>query len=482
MPSLAPRSMFGGLAVVAVLAACAVGPNYRRPDMPVDAHFANAGEPGLAPGDAVERYWTGFADPLLNNLVEDALARNKDLSVAAANLRAARAVRRVAGFDQYPTVTLAGGYAHSLDAQQQLPGVDRHDREFDTAQAGFDGLWELDLFGRVRRNVEAARADVGASEATLRDARVSVVAEVARNYFILRGLQDQLVLTMRNAGNQQSTAKLTRTRLDAGRGNELDTARAEAQWQTTLASIPTLQTSIATTTYRLSVLTGRQPKALDERLTPQAPMPALPVLNAIGTPEQLLRHRPDVRIAERRLAAATARVGVAMGDLFPKVTMVGEVGYWAPTFGDFGQGEARFFSVGPSISWAAFDLGRVSARISSAKAQTDAALAGYEGAVLNALEDAEGAMIAYGRSQSRREALRVAAAASDKAADLARKRFEGGLIDFLEVLDAERTALSAELLLSQSRTDAAVSLVAVYKALGAGWAVPEANGAAVAQR
>jgi len=482
MPSLAPRSMVGGVAVVAFLAACAVGPNYRRPDMPVDAHFANAGEPGLAPGDTVERYWTGFADPLLDNLVEDALARNKDLSVAAANLRAARALRRVAGFDQYPTVTLAGGYTHSLDAQQQLPGVDRHDREFDTAQGSFDGLWELDLFGRVRRNVEAARADVGASEATLRDARVSVIAEVARNYFILRGLQDQLVLTMRNAGNQQSTAKLTRTRLDAGRGNELDTARAEAQWQTTLASIPTLQTSIATTTYRLSVLTGRQPKALDERLTPQAPMPALPVLNAIGTPEQLLRHRPDVRIAERRLAAATARVGVAMGDLFPKVTMVGEVGYWAPTFGDFGQSEARFFSVGPSISWAAFDLGRVSARISSAKAQTDAALAGYEGAVLNALEDAEGAMIAYGRSQSRREALRVAAAASDKAADLARKRFEGGLIDFLEVLDAERTALSAELLLSQSRTDAAVSLVAVYKALGAGWAVSESNGAAVAQR
>jgi multidrug efflux system outer membrane protein len=481
MPSLAPRSMFGGLAVVAVLAACAVGPNYRRPDMPVDAHFANAGEPGLAPGDAVERYWTGFADPLLNNLVEDALARNKDLEVAAANLRAARAVRRVVGFDQYPTVTLAGGYTHSLDAQQQLPGVDRRDREFDTAQGSFDGLWELDLFGRVRRNVEAARADVGASEATLRDARVSVVAEVARNYFILRGLQDQLVLTERNAGNQQSTAKLTRTRLDAGRGNELDTARAEAQWQTTLASIPTLQTSIATTTYRLSVLTGRQPRALDERLTPQAPMPALPVLNAIGTPEQLLRHRPDVRIAERRLAAATARVGVAMGDLFPKVTMVGEVGYWAPTFGDFGQSEARFFSVGPSISWAAFDLGRVSARISSAKAQTEAALAGYEGAVLNALEDAEGAMIAYGRSQSRREALRVAAAASDKAADLARKRFEGGLIDFLEVLDAERTALSAELLLSQSRTDAAVSLIAVYKALGAGWAVSESN-AAVAQR
>jgi outer membrane protein, multidrug efflux system len=463
----------GGAAVVAALAGCAVGPNYRRPDTPVDAHFANAGEPGLAQGDTVERYWTGFADPLLNNLVEDALAHNRDLNVAAANLQAARAARRVVGFDQYPTVTLAGGYTRSLYAQQQLPGVDQHDREFDTAKGGFDGLWELDLFGRVRRNVEAARADVGASAATLRDAQVSVIAEVARDYFILRGLQDQLALTERNAGNQLNTAKLTRTRLEAGRGNELDTSRAEAQWQTTLASIPTLQASIATTSYRLSVLTGRQPTALDERLTPHAPMPTLPALNAISSPEKLLRRRPDIRIAERRLAAATARVGVAMGDLFPKVTMVGEVGYWAPTFGDFGKSDARFFSVGPSISWAAFDLGRVSARISSAKAQTDAALAAYEGAVLNALEDAEGAMIIYGRSQSRREALRVAAAASDKAAELARKRFEGGLIDFLEVLDAERTALSAELLLSQSRADAAVSLVAVYKALGAGWAVSE---------
>jgi outer membrane protein, multidrug efflux system len=465
------RGILGGAALAAVVAGCAVGRNYHRPETPVDAHFANAGEPGLAEGDTIEQYWTGFADPLLNDLVDTALAHNKDLGVATASLQAARAARRIAGFDQYPTVTLAGSYTHNLDAQQQLPGVDQHDREFDTAQGGFDGLWELDLFGRVRRNVEAARADVGASEATLRDARVSVIAEVSRDYFILRGLQDQLALTMSNADNQLRSLKLTRTRLEAGRGNELDTSRAEAQWQTTLASVPTLQASIATTTYRLSVLTGRQPTALGERLSPQAPMPSLPALNAIGTPEQLLRRRPDVRVAERRLAAATARIGVAMGDLFPKVTVVGEVGYWAPTFGDFGQSEARFFSVGPSISWAAFDLGRVQARIGSAKAQTDAALAGYEGAVLNALEDTEGALITYGRSQSRREALRLAAAASDKAADLARRRFEGGLIDFLEVLDAERTALSAELLLSQSRTDAAVSLVAVYKALGAGWAL-----------
>ncbi len=458
---------------ILVLGGCAVGPNYHRPDTPVDAHFANAGEPGFTETEAVEHYWTSFDDPMLTGLVDDALAHNKDLSAAEANLRAARAARRLAGLDQYPTVNLAASYTHNLDSQEQLPGVDMHDREFDAAQAGFDGLWELDLFGRVRRNVEAARGDVGAAAATLQDARVSVIAEVARDYFILRGLQDQLTLTQRNAENQFNTLKLTRTRLEAGRGNELDTSRAEAQWQTTVASIPSLEASIATTCYRLSVLTGRQPTALNANLESLAPMPPLPPLNAIGTPEQLLRRRPDVRVAERRLAASTARIGVAVGDLFPKVTLVGDVGYFAPTFGEFGESQARSFSVGPSISWAAFDLGRVRARISTAKAQTDQSLAAYEGAVLGALEDTEGALISYGRSQSRREALRIAATASDKAADLAHKRFEGGLIDFLEVLDAERTALSAELLLSQSRTDAATSLIAVYKALGAGWRTPE---------
>jgi outer membrane protein, multidrug efflux system len=471
----------GGLAAAAMLAGCAVGPNYHRPATPVDPHFVNAGEPGFAENDAVNRYWTTFGDPLLDSLVDDAVAHNKDLATAAANLQAARAARRLAGFDQFPTATFTGGYSKNLDAAQQLPGYDQHDRQFDSADAGFTGLWELDLFGRVRRNVEAARADVGEAAATLQDARVSVIAELSRDYFVLRGLQDQLALTQRNAESEFSTLKLTRVRLEAGRGNQLDTARAESQWQTTVASIPSLEASIATTIYRLSVLTGRQPNALGEKLVAQ-PAPDLPPLNDIGTPEQLLRRRPDVRVAERRLAGATARVGVAVADLFPKVTLTGSIGYLAPTFGEFGASDAKFFSGGPSITWAAFDLGRVRARISSAKAQTDAAFSSYEGSVLNALEDTEGALISYGRSQSRRDALKLAAAASDKASDLARRRFEGGLIDFLEVLDAERTALSAELLLSQSRTDAATSLVAVYKALGGGWSLLDVNAPAAASR
>jgi multidrug efflux system outer membrane protein len=459
----------GALAVAgALVAGCAVGPNYRTPVTPVDANFVNASEPGFAANETVNRYWTTFKDPLLSGLVDDAVGHNKDLQMAAANLRAARAARRLAGFDQFPTATFSGSYTKDLDSAQQLPGIDRHDREFDAADAGFIGLWELDLFGRVRRNVEAARADVGEAVATLQDARVGVIAELARNYFILRGLQDQLQLTKRNADSEFNTLKLTRVRLEAGRGNQLDTARAEAQWQTTLASIPSLEASIATTIYRLSVLTGRQPNALAAMLTAQ-PAPELPPLNSIGTPEQLLRRRPDIRVAERRLAGATARVGVAMGDLFPKVTLTGTLGYEGPSLSQLGAGDTRFFSLGPSITWAAFDLGRVRARISSAQAQTDAAVAGYEGSVLNALEDTEAALVSYGRSQTRRDALQLAAAASVKAADLARRRFEGGLIDFLEVLDAERTALSAELLLSQSRTDAATSLIAVYKALGGGW-------------
>ncbi|HEY1725414.1 MAG TPA: efflux transporter outer membrane subunit [Steroidobacteraceae bacterium] len=470
---------FALVCLLAALAGCEVGRNYHRPDTAVDPHFSGAQQPGFSENDAVETYWTGFNDEILDALISDAVAHNNDLAAAAANLRAARAVRRLAGFDLFPTVTFAGGYSHNLDAQEQLPGVDQHDRQFDEADAGFQGLWELDLFGRVRRNVEAARADVGVAQASLQDARVSVIAEVARDYFVLRGLQDQLDLTRRNADSEQSSLQLTRVRLEAGRGNELDTSRAEAQWQTTLASIPSLEAEIATTIYRLSVLTGRQPAALSVRLAP-APTPDLPALNSIGTPEQLLRRRPDIRVAERRLAGATARIGVAAGDLFPKVTLLGSIGYLAPTFGEFGQTESQFYSAGPSITWAAFDLGRVRARIVSAQAQTDAALANYQAAVLNALEDTEGALVSYGRSQVRRDALQLAATASDKAADLARRRFEGGLIDFLEVLDAERTALSADLLLSQSRTDAATSLIAVYKALGAGFSVEPDKVSAVA--
>jgi multidrug efflux system outer membrane protein len=273
----------------------------------------------------------------------------------------------------------------------------------------------------------------------------------------------------RNADNQKQTLGVTQARLDAGRGTELDTARAEAQLETTLASIPLLQSSIATTIYRISVLTGRLPDALSSELLPGEPLPALPALNSVGDPGALLRRRPDIRVAERNLAASTARIGVAIGDLFPKVTFVGAIGFDAASFSGIGKTGSDTYSVGPAISWAAFDLGRVRARINIARARTEADLASYQSVVLQALEETEGALITYGHAQSRRELLTRAAQASEKAADLARQRFRGGLTDFVNVLDAEREALSVQDSLAQSRTQTATSLVAVYKALGGGW-------------
>ncbi|MBS0420432.1 MAG: efflux transporter outer membrane subunit [Proteobacteria bacterium] len=455
--------------VSGALCSCAIGPNYQRPVTPVGPQFINAGQPGFNGSEVVARFWTLFNDPKLNRLVDDALKENKDLKRARANLRASRAARRLAGFDLFPTVTAGAGYTKARESRNQLPAAISPDRNVDDADAGFDAFWELDFFGRVRRGVQAARAEEQASAANLRDVQVTVTAEVARNYFVLRGLQEQLAVAIRNADNQEQTWKLTRVRLDAGRGTELDSARAEAQLKTTRATIPLLESSVATTIYRLSVLTGRVPDALNSELQTPEPLSPLPALNAIGDPASLLRRRPDIRVAERSLAASTARIGVAMGDLFPKVTFTGRVGYDAASFGGLGKSGSDTYSIGPAISWAALDLGRVTARIKIARAQTDADLAAYESSVLGALEETEGALVTYGRAQTRRDLLAEAAVASERAANLARQRFQGGLTDFVNVLEAERDALAVQDSLAQSHTQTATALVAVYKALGGGW-------------
>lgn len=454
--------------VAVFLASCAVGPDYVQPETAVGSQFTNASIAGVTEAEVRADFWAVFGEPTLNNLVQAALQTNKDLDAARANLRASRAARRLAGFDSYPTVTASVDVFHRRLSEHELAGAPVR-RENNDASAGFDASWELDFFGRVRHSREAAAAQEQVAVAQLRDAQVTVTAEVARNYFVLRGLQEQLAVAIRNAENQQQTLGLTQARLDAGRGTELDRSRAEAQLKTTLASIPLLRASMQTTVYRLSVLTGQLPTALSAQLMPSRPLPALPELNSIGKPEDLLRRRPDIRRAERNLAASTARVGIAIADLFPRITFIGVAGYSAPNFSDLGNPGTDRVIYGPSISWAAFDLGRVRARIDIAEAQTQAALAAYESTVLTALEETEGALASYGYAQSRRATLEDAAAASSKAAGLARQRFEGGLTDFLNVLDAERDALSAQDSLAQSRTQTATSLIAVYKALGGGW-------------
>ena len=381
----------------------------------------------------------------------------------------------MARFDLIPTVTASGGYT-----REELPGAESFglgqslDERF--YQAGFDASWELDLFGRVRRNVEAARADVEGAEAGLRDAQVSVTAEVARVYFELRGQQSELDVARRNVANQQATLDLTNQQLDAGRGTELDTSRAQAQLSTTLATIGPLEAAIARSMHRLSVLTGREPDALSAQLTPARDLPELPQIIAVSDPATLLRRRPDIRVAERALAASTARVGVAVADLFPRVTFNGNFGYAAGAPGQLGESGTRTYLIGPAISWAAFDLGRVRASIHGAEARTDAALAGYQKTVLGALEETENALVTHARARDRLVHDADAARASLKAAQLAHTRYEGGMSSFLEVLDAERTELTSEEELAHSRTETATSLIAVYKALGgAGRARPSRN-------
>jgi multidrug efflux system outer membrane protein len=449
------------------LSSCAVGPNYVKPDVPVEPKFADVAPATYSGQDAVAQFWTQFNDQTLNKLVADALEANHDLRIALARFTEARAARGESKFDIAPTLTASGGYTQERPdpvTRASVPGG-----EIKLYDAGFDAVWELDFFGSIRRNVEARGADAQSAEANLRNAQVVVVAEVARTYFELRGEQSQLDVARRNVENQRTTLNLTNARLDAGRGTELDTSRAQAQLSATLGTIGPLEAAVARSIHRLSVLTGREPTALTSTLSPAQELPALPQVIAVGNPADLLRRRPDIRASERALAADTARVGVAVADLFPKVTFVGAVGYAATDSSALGDAGTGTRLIAPGISWAAFDIGRVRARIAGARARTDESLATYEQTVLRALQETEDALVTHARSRERLEYVAASARASNTAARLARARFDGGMVDFLEVLDAERTQLEAEDRLAQSRTDTATSLIAVYKALGGGW-------------
>jgi len=452
----------------AVLAACSAGPDYRAPALPaadahtnVDVSLYDAGEPPAL-------FWSVFGDARLDALEARALSANHDLRVALANLNQARALRREAFLDYLPTVTDEGGWAKTQQSTDQLPGRTRDERRSELYNGGFDAAWELDLFGRVRRLNEASRANEEALAADLRAAQLSIAAEVARTYFELRGAQARLAVALGNAENQLGTLNYTEARLQYGRGTELDQVRAQAQLAATRARIPDLKIAIANAEHRLAVLCGLEPTALHDELDVAA-LPELPRLVQIGKPEDLLRRRPDVASAERQLAAATAGIGIAAADYFPRVRFVGEVGFSVAHLSSVGDAGSDTYAFGPSISWAAFDLGRVRARVAQRRAGADAALARYEQSVLKALEETSNALVAYGEYRRKLDLLEASAQASTRAVQLARVRFEAGAADFIDVLDAERSQLEAEDAQAQARTQTASSLVALYKSLGGGW-------------
>jgi multidrug efflux system outer membrane protein len=447
-------------------AALAVGPQYTAPS-PAPVTLLNAAPEAVSAAQPEAAWWRAFGDPVLDGLMAEALGGNLDLRIAADRVREARALFKDARLDQFPRITSDAGYSRS---KQQTPGFGTARTDIESADLGFDTAWEIDLFGHVRHSVEAARADAGAADADARDARVTVAAEVARNYFALRGAQARLAVARQNAGTQNETLRLTQVRFQVGNGDPVDVDSAKARLSATEATIPQLVTEEARANYRLAVLTGQRPGALDAQLVALTAPPA-PLVTPlpIGEASDFLRRRPDVQAAERRLAAQTARIGVATADLFPRVKVTGFIGLLSGDVSSLFSHGAQAWSVAPSITWPALDMGGARARLRGQEARGDSSLAAYDQTVLRAVEDLETALVSYRQQQLQIVSLSQQVEASRRAAGLARIRYKEGGLDFLVLLDAERTALAAEDALTVAQTSANTDVVAIYKALGGGW-------------
>jgi NodT family efflux transporter outer membrane factor (OMF) lipoprotein len=464
-------------ALSAAMVACTVGPDYVRPDVSAPARFAREEAPARADAEVTDEtraksdaeFWRGFDDPQLSGLVLDALAANHDLRIALAHYDRANAQLSGAKFDQLPVINANAGAGDARASADQLPGIDRDGRDAKNYGAGIGAAWELDLFGRIRRSVEAQRADAEASAADLAAAQVAIVGEVARTYVELRGLQERLHVAHENADNQRETLELVNARFSAGRDTDFDTSRARAQLEATLARIPALEAQVAFDMHRLGVLVGRTPDTLIAELDARKPLPALPARLDAGTPGELLRNRPDVAAAEQRLHAATARIGVATADLFPRFTLGGLLGTQAENSGALFERDSETRLIALGVDWSFLDIGHVRARIAASDADAGAELARYQQTVLLALEDTENALVRYAKARAEDEHLERAATDSAKAAQLARVRYEAGAAGLFEVLDAERTQLQAQDAFADARTRAVSGAVALYKAMAGGW-------------
>jgi NodT family efflux transporter outer membrane factor (OMF) lipoprotein len=465
--------LFGwGLAALLALAlaGCTVGPNYQPPKIDVPAEFrtptnAAASQSSADPTD-LQRWWEQFHDATLNSLIAEAIASNLDVQLAEARVREARAQLTISRSAYFPSVGSSASYsrAHATGNAGVLePGT------FDLFLAGFDATWEIDVFGGTRRAVEAGRYTLEAQMDARRNALVTLLGDVARNYLLLRGSQQQLAIVRSNLVSQTETRDLQRTKLQAGIASDLDVANAEAQAAGTESQIPTLQTQIEQARHQLSVLLGREPAALNAELEPEAPLPTGPLAVPPGLPSELLRRRPDVRQAERQLAVATANIGVATADLYPKFNLTGAVGHESLSLSTFADAASRYWSFGPTMTWPIFQGGKIRANIRVQNARQEQALIQYRQAVLQSLQDVEDALVAYDNEQARRRSLEEEVASSRRAVMLARRLHDAGLVDFLNVLSAQQTLFQSEVQLAQSVQTVSTDLVALYKALGGGW-------------
>jgi NodT family efflux transporter outer membrane factor (OMF) lipoprotein len=470
-----------------LLAGCAVGPDYRPPKTAAPAQWVSAQAGGETNSPNAEAaWWKSFHDTELDSLILRAARSNLNIRVAVARVREARAASRVVSADYWPAIDASGSYARQLQSHNQpllgsIPLPPNVPFENNVYQAGFDAAWELDVFGGTRRAVEAARADVAAAEFGRRDLLITVFAEVARNYVEARAFQRRLAVANANIQAQQQILDLTRDLFARGLTGELDVKEADALLATTRAQAPVFETGFRNAVYHLALLLGQPPGALLDELTTVAPIPAAPPAVPVGLPSDLVQRRPDVHQAERQLAAATARVGAAASDLYPKFYLTGAAGYQSVSASDWFSGGSRFWTVGPTVQWRIFDAGRIRATVRVQNARVDQALAAYEQSMLAAFTDVETALTAYAREQTRRQSLAQAAQANEQAVALAVDLYQHGLADFLRVLESQRSLCQSQDALTQSDQAVSADLIALYKALGGGWE-PEAFAPAAAQR
>lgn len=449
------------IGIILMLSACAVGPDYRRPEIAEPTTFVASRS---APDQLIDeqRFWAGFGDPLLAELIKETLDANLSLAAALARYDRAAALLAGANREHWPSVS-AAAQAARLNLSDFEAGDDAD--AVDIREVGLIAEWELDLFGRLRRISESRHAELQAAAADVDAVRVALTGQLATSYFQLRGLQQQYEVAQANARLQEESLAIVKARVAAGQGTTFDQVRASAQLERVRSRIPTLRAEIDAAMHRISVISGRPPTALVERLSPVQALPRGRPLIAAGTPGELLRRRPDVAAAERRVAAATARIGIATADLYPRFNFSGLFGSLAGNAGDLFSGGAQSSRVALGIHWSFLDRGRVQARIDAADAETREAIAVYRQAVLFALEATETRLRRYQRSQQRTTLLERAAEASERAVALARTRHERGYIAYFEVLAAEQELITARDEAVTSRTAEVLAMVDVYRAL-----------------
>jgi multidrug efflux system outer membrane protein len=474
-------STLAGLALLAV-GCMSVGPNYVAPSPQVPASFteARAGAPETGSAQPVDdAWWKNLNDPVLESLLEQALSSAPDIAEAQARVREARALSGVAGATRFPIADAGGQYARNLGSDNVPTGVPpgglgpgAHSNLW---QAGFDSSWEIDIFGGERRIVEAATANHEAVTEDRADVVLTLFAEVARDYVELRAAQRRTEVARKNLLIERDLQSLSASLLAAGLAPEQDLLRAKAQVFDIEAALPEFATDERTAVYRIAALIGQPPNGIVTELSAPRPIPQAVSDVPVGLPSDLLERRPDVRAAERRIAAANSRIGIAQADLYPHFSLTAVAGLESLNLSSFSSASSGYYQIGPGITWRIFDAGKIRFQVRAESARTEAATAAYQRSVLDAFRDVETALVSYANEKLRRDKLAAEFAAEAEATDRARILYEKGVESFLPVLDAERSLYATEDALAQSERACALALIALYKSLGGGWQTASAE-------